>query len=114
MGNTQGMDVVVYVVTENHLDFIKAERFGEVRFLTLDRRDDFNNIGGSLNNRHLMASLRQLLADFREDKDFIILTGSQYVCAAVMLILGNKRLKKVKFLRWDNREMGYIPLTLEP
>lgn len=103
----------VYVIAENKLDFRPAEGFGQVEFLTVDRQDDFNNVNDGGNNRRLMAHLRQHLRDFDEERDWIVITGSPYVTAAVFWILGSRGVKVLRFLRWDNRDLLYIPLTLK-
>lgn len=103
----------VFVTQESTHDYRLAEEFGELIFLSLSGRDDFNNIRGGEHNRRIMMHLRRGLRDFDEEKDYIVLTGSPYVNAAVSLILGARRVKKVQYLRWDNRDHIYIPLTIE-
>jgi len=102
----------VYVTQETPLDFSKAEEYGELVFLSVNRSDDFHNIVNSEHNKRLMAHLAHGLKEFNEEEDFIVVTGSPYVRAAVMWILGRKQVRKVKFLRWDNQQNTYIPLTL--
>lgn len=103
----------VYVTQESTHDYRLAEEFGELFFLSLSGRDDFNNVRAGEHNRRLCAHLKFGLRDFDETKDFIVLTGSPYVNAAVSLILGARRVKRVQYLRWDNRDRVYIPLTIE-
>jgi hypothetical protein len=103
----------VWVLQETNHDFTKAETFGEVVFLSVAGRDDFNNVRGSLVNERLLAYLTHELRDFDPEEDFIVITGSPYITAAVFLILGNRRVQKIKFLRWDNRDLVYIPLYVE-
>lgn len=102
----------VYVTQETNYDFRKAEEFGNLVFLSIDRRDDFNNVRNSQHNERLIAHLRQGLRDFNPDVDYVVLVGSPYVQAAVMALIG-QRFRKVNLLRWDNRDLAYIPLTLE-
>lgn len=102
----------VYVTQETNYDFRKAEEFGELVFLSLDRRDDFHNIRESAHNDRLVAHLRQGLRDFDPTADWLVLVGSPYVQAAVCAILG-KFASKLRLLRWDNRDLCYIPLVLD-
>lgn len=99
----------VFVTQETPHDFTKAEAFGEVKFLT---RDDFNNIKNSLSNKALVRSLNHQLKKF-DDEDWIIIAGSPYVSAAVFMILARRGFRRVKILRWDNRDFTYIPLQIE-
>lgn len=105
----------VYVSQEINADFAKATRFGELVFMTLSGRDDFNAHQDGLNNGHLMNKIEAQLREFDEERDYIILTGSPYVNAAISLILG-RRARWVRYLRWDNRfthdyTVVGIPLT---
>lgn len=103
----------VFITQESNHDYRQAEEFGELKFLSLSGRDDFNNVRNGEHNRRLMAHLRAELREFDESKDYVVLTGSPYVNAAVSLILGHKRVRQIQYLRWDNRDFVYIPLNLE-
>lgn len=103
----------VFVLQETEHDFAKAEAFGDVVFLSTARRDDFINIVNSDHNRNLMMHLRAGLRDYDEEADFLVITGSPYVTAAVFAILGRKGFRTLRFLRWDNRDMVYRPLELQ-
>ena len=102
----------VYVTQETSHDFRKAEEFGEIVFLSVDNRDDFRTLSKSEHNERLLRHLRRGLREFSDD-DFLILTGSPYVRAAVLWILGHKKVRKINFLRWDNRDYVYIPFTMQ-
>lgn len=102
----------VYVTQETSHDFRPAEEFGDLVFLSSGRRDDFHNVVNSDHNRRLLAHLRHGLRKYNPDRDYIVLIGSPYVNAAVMMILGAWRFKTVRILRWDNRDLVYIPLVL--
>lgn len=103
----------VYVTQETNHDFRLAEEFGELVFLSVDRRDDFHNLKNSEHNERLIAHLRRGLRTFNWKEDYLILVGSPYVQAAVMALIGEQgALVELNLLRWDNRDMVYIPLTL--
>lgn len=103
----------VWVLQETNHDFTKAENYGEVVFVSVAGQDDFNNLRGSLSNERLLAHLSHELRDFNPEEDYIVITGSPYITAATFLILGNRRVQGVRFLRWDNRDLIYIPLYIE-
>jgi hypothetical protein len=100
----------VYVTQETNHAFVKAEHFGEVRFLT---RDDLHNIKDSPHNDRLLADLAFKLRQFNEDEDWLVITGSPYVAAVVFLVLGHRKVRRLRLLRWDNRDHVYIPLYIE-
>lgn len=100
----------VYVTQENPaLNYLPAEEFGEVVFLT---RDDFNPIKNSLANEALLADLQRKLKAFLPDDDFMVISGSPVVSAAVFMLLRD-RTNRVKILRWSNRDRIYQPLHLQ-
>lgn len=101
---------IVYVTQETDYDFSRAEAYGEVVFLT---RDDLNNLKGSLQNEVVISQLAAKLSKFNEQDDWMVITGSPYIAAAVFLILGKRNVRTVRVLRWDNRDHRYIPLYLE-
>ena len=103
----------VYVIQENNLDFSAAEDHGSIVFLSVDRRDDFHNVANSEHNRSLMAQLRRQLRNYDVQEDWLVITGSPYVCAAVFALLGSMGYKRLRILRWDNRDLRYLPLTLQ-
>lgn len=102
----------VYVTQESNLDYRRAEEFGELVFMAVDKRDDFNNVPNGEHNARLIAHLRQKLRDFDEDNDYLVITGGPYVNAAVFALLGRRGVKKLRILRWDNRDYVYIPMSL--
>lgn len=101
----------VYVVQETNWDFRLCEEFGEVVFLT-HRLDDFYNMRNSPNNERLISHLRHMLREFNPERDWLVWAGSPYVNMAVSVILGEKRVPQLQILRWDNRDLVYIPLVL--
>lgn len=99
----------VYVIQETPHNFLPAEQYGEVEFLSIG---DFNSTRNSLHNENLVRNLRQRLKAYRPETDYLVITGSPYVTAAVFLILGHRGVHEVQFLRWSNRDMVYTPLTI--
>ena len=104
------MTAKVWVTQETNLNFMPAEKFGEIRFLA---REDVSNIQKSLHNEKLVTHIRGGLAEYDNDNDFIVIAGSPYVAALVFLMLGREGYRSVKVLRWDNRSFEYIPMMIE-
>jgi CRISPR/Cas system-associated endoribonuclease Cas2 len=100
----------VFVTQETTHDFTKAEVHGNIEFIT---KDDFNNVQNSLVNRSIIVEINHKLKKFDDSEDWIIITGSPYVSAAVFMALGNKGVKSVNVLRWDNRNEVYHPVKLD-
>lgn len=99
----------VYVSQENNYSYKSAEQYGELIFVA---KGDFRPLPNSLFNRALMAEIKSVIAEFDSDLDWLVLTGSPYVAAIIFLILGNRGVKKINILRWDNRKYEYEPMTL--
>lgn len=104
------MNSKVYVTQEANVDYSKAEKFGEVVFLT---SQDLVNIKGSLHNENMLRMLRRKLGKFEPSMDWIAISGSPYVSAAVFTILGQMGHTKLRLLRWGNREFDYSPMYLD-
>lgn len=100
----------VYITQETQHDFSEAEKFGGVEFLTAK---DLNNNRNSPHNEALMADIAHRLRRFDPEQDYIVIAGSPYVSALVFLLLGLRRERAIRILRWDNRDLKYIPLYLE-
>lgn len=99
----------VYVTQETPHDFLPAEKWGEVQFLTTD---DVSSIKGSIRNQELIDDLRHKLMKFDPDEDYILMTGSPYVSAIVVYLLAD-RCRYLRFLRWSNRDKEYSLVHLD-
>lgn len=108
----------VFVTQENsQLNYGPAEQFGEVCFLT---RDEVSPVAGSLTNAAIMKELERKLDGFDFDNDFIAPSGSPVVCGLAFLILGKRAeqlgfpsVRKLRVLRWSNRDRVYQPIVIE-
>lgn len=99
----------VHVTQENPaLNYLPAEQFGEIVFLT---KDDFSLVKNSLANEALINSLRHKLKNFDPDDDYMVISGSPAVSAVVFMLL-RERTPRVKILRWSNRDRVYQPLSI--
>jgi len=94
----------VYITQERQFDFSSAEEYGDLVFLSVD---DMWNGRNSPHNAKLIEHLYDQLKDFNSDKDFIILSGSDMVIAAVFMLLGRLQVRRVSILRWSNRDRIY-------
>lgn len=98
----------VYITQKIRVDFQQVVPHGEPVFLTQGRED----LWGEAGDATLIENLELELRDFDEDNDFIVLTGSPYVNATIMMLLGRMRVRRVQFLRWDNGSLRYSRLTV--
>lgn len=101
---------MILVTQEMPWDFTDAERFGRISFLA---SDDLHNTKGSPHNERLLADLRNKLVKFNPKTDWILVTGSPFISAAVFLILGHFGHRYVPILRWNNRDRRYTPLHMQ-
>lgn len=99
----------VFITQENpNLNYLPAEQFGDVVFLT---RDDFSPVRNSLRNDGLVSEIRAKLKDFDPSTDFVTVSGSPVVAAVVFMILSEKT-KSINMLRWSNRDHMYQHLVI--
>lgn len=103
----------VFVTQETRYDFTKAEEFGQVVFLSMNGRDDFNNVHPSDNNDRLVSHIKHLLREYDPEFDWVVITGSPYVSAVVFAVLGQMGVPRLRLLRWDNRDYRYLPLVVD-
>lgn len=110
--NQQATRSRVFVTQENPtLNYLSAEEFGDITFMS---RGDYSPIKNSIANEKLLADLQRHLKSFDIDKDYIVVTGSPIVAAAVFLLLGRfGYAHKVNVLRWSNRDHTYQPVTID-
>lgn len=102
--------MTVFVTQEvPNLNYSAAESYGDVAFLT---HRDFSPMAQSLNNVALMGQLKAGLVAFDPATDYVVLSGSPVVMAAVILILGSRGFKTVPILRWSNRDSIYQPIHI--
>ena len=103
----------VWVPQEVPFDLTKAERFGEVRFVTAK---DFYRIKNSEHNRELVNVIADAIREFDPREDWLLFAGSPYVFGLMCLAVGARwkgQLSTVRFLRWSPQERDYFPLELE-
>lgn len=105
------MKAKVYVTQEQEkLNYAPAEQYGDVVFIT---RSDFSVMKASLRNEALVSEIAFKLKGFDADNDYITVSGSPVVTAAVFMILGLRGVKSFNMLRWSNRDCVYQPISVQ-
>lgn len=101
------MEPKVYVIKENsRLNYLDAERFGDVVFIT-DK--DYTPMKNSLCNREIIDSIDDYMGRFDPDRDFLLLTGGP-VLIGYAFHLGISKKGYLSLLQWDNIRREYIPV----
>lgn len=100
----------VWVTQETPNDFLPAQQYGEVKFIT---RDEVHNVTPSPHNEHMVRMIRRIARKFDHEEDRIIVTGSPYVAAILFMALGERNVPYVNLLRWSNQNRVYIPLMID-
>lgn len=100
----------VYVTQEqSKLNYLPAEKYGQIQFIT---RDEFSPVAASLNNQRMMASIRDMIARFNADDDYLVCSGSPIVAAAVFATMGHMGVCAFRVLRWSNLNSSYTPILI--
>lgn len=95
----------VFVIQESNFDYSKAEKFGEVVFVT---SLEYNSVPGSNYNKRIIADIRKAFSDYIPGEDYLIPTGSPALMALVMVSIGAKWPNQShQILKWGNMERDY-------
>jgi hypothetical protein len=100
----------VWVTQETNHDFLQAQQWGDVVFIT---NDDVSGIRGSLRNETLIDGIHHKMKNYDPDEDYIVITGSPYVAAMVFHALGLRGVRQLRMLRWSNRDHVYAPVIID-
>ena len=95
----------VWVLQEGRNDYVSAESFGEVRFITVG---DLRSMDGQQNSE-VMADIRKFLSSYIQTTDYIIPAGNPMLAALLCMSLSPG---DHKFLKWDGRRAAYVPFVL--
>lgn len=103
----------VFITQEmSNFDYAPAERFGEIVFVT--HREMSNHAQSVANTQVIDDVNRRMMNDFDPRVDFVVFSGSPAVAAAVFLLIGARHpLKKIKLLKWSNRDLSYKLIEIE-
>lgn len=100
----------VFVTQEqSKLNYLPAEKFGEIEFVT---REEFSPVAKSLGNVALVEQIHSKIANFDPEEDYVVFSGSPVVAAAVFAAIGRVA-DKFTVLRWSNRDNFYTPITVD-
>ena len=100
----------VFVTQEqSKLNYLPAEKYGEIEFIT---RDEFSPVAKSIGNVDLVESIWSKLEEFNPEEDYVVFSGSPVVAAAVFAAIGRDN-DRFTVLRWSNRDNMYTPITID-
>jgi hypothetical protein len=99
---------IVYVTQETAHNFVDAEKFGEVRFLTAREP---SKITGSLKNNDIMQEIADNMGEYRPGVDLLLPVGSP-VNIGVAFAAALKRGESLRVLQWDKMEHGYRDFSI--
>lgn len=108
MDDKNGRVFVTQEARTGKIDYSPARLFGTLNFITVM---DFSSEEESLTNKVLVDEIRSKLRDFNPDSDYIVITGSPLVAAAVFMIL-RERTHTVRVLRWSNIHHVYSVVNI--
>jgi hypothetical protein len=100
----------VYVTQERPgFNYLDAERFGEIKFIT---HRDYTMPHTADNNKLLREDIRIAVNEYDPDQDYILLSGSPLVAGVVIgKIVRKYDPEVVKVVKWDNRRSEYTVVT---
>jgi hypothetical protein len=104
------MKAKVWVTQEARHDFLPAQEFGDIEFLT---NSELSSVKNSLNNKRIADELRFKLQKFDPEHDYLCHAGSPYVFGLACFWLGLRGVTKLNILRWSSRDARYVPIYLD-
>ena len=90
------------------MDYSPAERFGDVQFVL--NIEPSRQQGGTI-NQHVYAQLLRMAELYREDRDYLVLTGSPLSIFMAGMVLVEVD-KTPNILAWDRRTRTYRPVSI--
>lgn len=91
---------------EEKYDLTPAEAFG-----TLVRCLDYGNVPSD--PEPTRTRLREAMADFDADMDYVLLLGDPVACAQAVHVLGyDLNVNSFDALKWDRRDARYVPYRI--
>ena len=101
----------VFVVQENpRLNYVDAERFGEVVFMT---SKEFSPLKNSLVNAEIISDIQAFMKGFDPDNDYLLLTGGPVLLGYAFHLAISKR-GYLTVLQWDGIKQAYLPIQFNP
>ncbi|QOI69773.1 hypothetical protein IBZ20DMU1_29 [Acinetobacter phage DMU1] len=101
----------VYVVQENpRMNYLPAEKFGEVKFLTAS---EFSASQHSLRNKQILEQVMENLSNFDPDKDYLVLSGNPIIMGFVFSLLIQKK-GYLRVLWYHSIDREYVEVNFNP
>ena len=101
----------VYIVQENpRLNYVDAERFGEVVFMT---SREFSPLKNSLVNAEIISDIQIFMNEFDPDNDYLLLTGGPVLLGYAFHLAILKK-GYITVLQWDGMKQAYLPIQFNP
>jgi hypothetical protein len=98
--------VNVYAIQEvSGKNYLPAADYGEIKFLVPPKTNIMFSSEDTVNK------IKEGLQQFNSE-DYILLVGDP-ICIGVATYYAANKSQKVKFLKWDNREFKYFPVTID-
>lgn len=99
----------VFVTQEISISYIKAEKYGEIVFLT--GKEPAQN-SGSLRNIEIFREMRDRLAGYRPGIDYLLPCGSPLAIGlAIHFAIAHG--PYIKILHWQRRDDDYLEYTVD-
>lgn len=93
----------VFVTQEGPHDYMPAQRFGDVVFMS---HDEISPFAESRRNAEIVEQLRLSMVDYIPGYDYILPSGSPVTIAHVFM-LASRSGDSHRVLKWDNRAHAY-------
>lgn len=101
----------VFVVQENpNLNYLPAEKFGEVVFIT---SIEFSPVKNSPRNAALMRDIEDAMRQFDPDRDYLLLSGNPIIMGYVFALAIQMK-GEVSVLWWSRIDGAYIDVSFNP
>ena len=98
----------VFITHESlNFNYLPAERFGDIEFLTAN---DLSVHDSSPTNQITVEQIRRGTRDFCPD-DYLLPSGSPIVTGIAMAVL-HERFDKINVLKWSNHTKEYTPMVV--
>lgn len=99
----------VFVTQELPVSYEKAERHGEVVFLS---SREVTQTTGSLRNADILRHMVSAMKDYQPGVDYLVPSGSPLTIGIGFMIASWKG-PKIRVLQWDNRGLDYREYTVD-
>lgn len=100
----------VYVTQEvMTANYAPADRWGDVVFLSVA---EISNVPNSLHNKKLIAAIRDRMAAYNPETDYIAPSGSPIITGIVFAVAREKS-PVFNVLKWNSRDQSYTAATID-